>query len=114
MDNSGLGRVIHRLHLRDVHDVAAHAGGADEATGQVVLELPAIDRGALGLLPAPVERGRPRAVEGPVDVDLHHLLHGLEGPVEERPLLPGDARVGDEDVETPVELLDDFVYRRLY
>ncbi len=114
MDDRGLGRVVHGLHLRDVGDVAAHAGGTDEAARQVVLERPPVDRGALPALPPPVERGRARAVEGPVDVDLHHLLHRLDAAVDKRALLPGDARVGDEDVEPAAELPDDLVHRRLH
>lgn len=109
MDDRRLGRIVHRLRLRDVGDVAGHGRRGDEApVPEVVKRLP-VRRRALLLLPPPVQRGGAGAVERAVDVDAQHLLHCLDGPIDEGAVLPGDARVGDEDVEAPVEVLDDFV-----
>lgn len=109
MDDTGLGGVVRGLQLRDVDDVAAHAGRRDEAAVGEALELLAVDGGALGLLAAPVAAGGARAVEGSVEVGGDDLLVVGELAVEHGALRPRDAGVGDEDVQAPVELLDDLV-----
>lgn len=96
--DGGLGGVINNLQLGDIDNMAAHAGGADEAASEEVLEGPAVEGGALLLLAAPVQAGGARAVHGAVDVDAEHLLHGVEATVEEVALLPRDPRVRHEHV----------------
>ena len=102
------------MHLGDIDNVAAHASGGDEAAGEEVLEGPAVDGGALLLLAAPVQRGGARAVQRPVHVDPHHLLHRVQAAVDEAALLPHDPRVRHEHVQPAPELRHDLVHRRLH
>lgn len=113
MDNRRLRGVVHGLHLRDVDDASADARRADEAAREVVLQRAAVRRRALPVLPPPVQRRRLGAEERAVDVDAQHAGHGVQRPVEERALLPRDARVGHEHVQPPAELAHDLVHRRL-
>lgn len=109
MDDSSLGTVVHGLKLRDVDDASAHRGGSNEAAGDEVLQRLTVDRGALLLLATEVSASRLGAPHDTVNVDGHDLLRSLDRAVDEGAVLPGDARVGDEDVETTVELGDDAV-----
>lgn len=109
VDDSSLGSVVDGLELGDVDDAAAHGGSGDEASGDVVVERLAVNRGALLLLATEVRTRRLGAPHDAVNVDSHDLLSGLDRAVDEGPILPGDARVGDEDVQAAIELLDDLV-----
>lgn len=109
MDDGRLGGVVGRLHLRDVGDVARHGGRGNKASVAEVLQFLAAGGGALLLLPAPVQRSGAGTEEGAINVNGQHLLHPLKGAVDERPVLPRDARVGYEDVEPAIEGADDLV-----
>ena len=98
------------MRIRHVGDVSAHARCADEAARQVILERVTVDRGTLRRLPPPVQCGRLGAVERALEVHLEYVMHGIQRTVDERPLLPRDARVGDEHVQPAVEFVHDLVY----
>lgn len=109
MDDGSFGCVVDGLLLWDVDDMTTHARSADEATIAEVLQGLAINCGSLLLLSSPVQRGSSCAIQRTVDVHLQYLLHGFERAIDERPLLPRDAGVCDEHIESAVELLYDRV-----
>lgn len=109
MNHGGLGAVIHSLQLRDVDDAAAHGCRRDEASGDEVLQRLAVNRRALLLLAAEMSAGALGTPHDAVHVDGHDIAGRFDRAVDEGALGPRDARVGDEDVETAVELLDDLV-----
>lgn len=109
VDDSSLGAVVDGLQLGNVHDAAAHGGSGNEAPDHKIIQGLAVDRGSLLLLAAEVRSRRLGAPHDTVDVDGHDLLGCLRGAVDEGTVLPRDARVGDEDVQTAVEFLDNLV-----
>lgn len=109
VDDSRLGAVVDGLQLGNVDDAAAHRGGGNEAPSDKVIQRLAVDSCALLLLAAEVRSRRLGAPHNTVDVDGHDLLGCLRGAVDEGTVLPRNARVGDEDVQTAVELLDNLV-----
>lgn len=113
MDDSRLGGVVCGLQLRDVDDVTAHRGGGDKAATSEVLELVAEDVGALDLLSPPVSSGRLGTVVGAVQVGVDDIQVVVNGAVHHGALGPWDTRVGDEDVEAAVEVLDGLVHSLL-
>lgn len=104
-----LGSVVGGLHLGEVDNVSAHGRGSDEAAIGEVGELVAIDVGALLLLSSPVGSGRAGAVEDAIQVDLDDFVVVVDGGVHHGTLNPRDTRVGNHDIQTAVELLDDLV-----
>lgn len=106
MAHTSLGRIISRLQLGNIDDVPRHGRGGDKAAAAVALELVAREVDARLPLPPPYPATRARAVEDAVEVVGHDLAVVLELPVDGGALGPGDARVGHEDVEAVVELLD--------
>lgn len=66
VDDPRLGRIVCRLQLRDIDDMTTHAGRRHEGSIGVVLQLLAMDVGALLLLAPPVSTGRTGAVKGPI------------------------------------------------
>ena len=107
MDDTSLGGVVRSLHLRDVDNGATHRRSGDEAAVGVVLERLAINGRLLLVLAAPVACGGASAVEGAVKVGADDLAVVVNLTVGHGALGPGDAGVGNEDVEAAVELLDD-------
>lgn len=89
--------------------MSAHARRRHKAAVGVPLQRPSVERRALGLLAPPVLPGSARAVEGSVQVGGHHLRVVAEITVDHGALRPGDAAVGDKDVEAAVEFGDDVV-----
>jgi hypothetical protein len=110
VNDSGLGCIVGRLQLGNVHNVSAHAGRGNEAAALEV-DLVAVEVRAFLRLAPEVLAGGPRAVEGAVKVGAHHLPVVLQLPVDSRALRPRDARIGNEDIEAAVEFLDDLVDR---
>lgn len=106
MAHTSLSRVISRLQLRDINNMARHGRGSDEAATTIPLELPACSILARLPLPPPYPATRARAVEDAVEVVGHDLAVVLELPVRGGALRPGDTRVGYEDIEPVVEFLD--------
>ncbi len=109
VDDTSLGGIVRSLQLRDVDNMPAHRRRRDEAAVGEVLELVAIGIGALELLAAPDLAGRASAEEGAVKVGGDDLVVVGDLAADGGALGPGDAGVGNEDVEAAVELLDDFV-----
>lgn len=109
MDDAGLGCVVSGLQLWDVDNVTAHASSGDERAIGVVLQLLAVQSGSLLLLPSPVRGGGLGAVEGTVQVGHDDVLVVVDLAIDHGTLGPWNTRVGDEDIETAVELLDDVV-----
>lgn len=105
MDHSRLGSVVGGLHLRNVHNVAAHGRGGHKATVCEVGKLVAVDIGSLLLLPPPVDSGVLGAVKGTVQVNVNHTRVVIKRTIDHRSLGPGDTRVGNEDVQTAIEVL---------
>ena len=109
VDDSGLGTVVDGLELGDVDDATTHGSGGDEATGDEVLERLAVDGRSLLLLATEVSTSRLGAPHDTIDVDSHDLLGSFHGAINESTILPGNTRVGDEDIEATIELDDDIV-----
>lgn len=107
MNHGGLGAVIHSLQLRNVDDAAAHGCRRDEASSNEILQRLAVNRRALLLLAAEMSTSALGTPHDAVHVDGHDVAGRFNRAVDEGALGPRDARVGDEDVETAVELLDD-------
>lgn len=100
VDHARLGRIVRGLQLRDVDDVRAHGGSGDE---RAVAEAGDVVGGLLGFEDL---AGGAGAVEGAVEVGGDDFAVVVEGAFGQGALLPGDARVGDEDVEPVVEFGD--------
>lgn len=109
MHDGSLGSVISSLELWEVDDMPAHGGSSDEAAVGEVLQLLAVDIGSITLLPSPDGSTRAGAVEGTVDVGGHDLAVVVDGALDDGALGPGNSRVGDEDIEAAIELLDDLL-----
>ena len=109
MNDARLGRIVGRLQLRNVHNRAAHARGADKAAVLEVLELLAAAVDALELLPAPDPAGGTCAEEGAVEIGGDNFAVVVDLAIDRGALRPGHARVGDEDVKAGVEVGDDLV-----
>lgn len=101
------GGVVRTLELGNVGDVAADAGRGNKAAGFEVLQLLAVDGSALLLLPPPVKAGSARTVKGAVDVGPHDPLVVLDLAIQGGAIFPGNARVGDKDVQSAVKIGDD-------
>lgn len=98
-----------RLELGNVDDAAAHGGSGDEASRGVACQGLARESGALVLLTAPVLGRDLGAVVGAVEVGLDDITVVVERAVNHGALGPGNAGVGDKDVEATVEVLDGLV-----
>lgn len=109
MNDTGLGSVVSSLHLREVDNVTAHRGSSNEATVGKVGELVAVEVSALLLLSSPVGGGCLGAVEGPIQVNADDVAVVFERAVNHGALGPGDTSVGNEDIETAIEVLDNGV-----
>lgn len=92
-----LGRIVGRLHLRDIHNMPTHTARRNETPIREALEF------ILFLFTPDLGCGA-RTVEDAVDVDLHDFAVVRELAVDHGALCPGDAGVGDEDIEAVVEL----------
>jgi hypothetical protein len=99
VDHACLGCVIGGLQLRDVDDVARHRCGGDEGAGAEAFD-------SLLLLLAPDGSTATGAVESAVEVGVDDLFVVVELAVDHGTLGPGDAGVGNEDVEAVVEFGD--------
>ena len=109
MDDTSLGGIVRRLQLWNVDNVPTHAGSGNETTVGEVLELLAMHAGPFHLLTSPVCTGSPGAVVGAVEVGGHDLTVVVNLSIQHSSLCPWDASVGNEDVETAIELFDNFV-----
>ena len=110
VDDTGLGGVVGSLQLGDVGNVAAHAGGGDEASVGEALELLAVDGGALPLLATEVGADGTGGEEGAIHVGVHDLVVMAEIGVQQGARLPGEAGIGDEYVEAAIQILDGGVH----
>ena len=109
MDNASLGRIVRRLQLRDIHNRATHARRPDEATVSKVLELLAVTINTLELLSTPDSASSTGTEERAVEIGGDDFAVVFDLAVDGRALGPGNARVGDEDVEAGVEFGHDLV-----
>jgi len=109
MDNTSLRSIIRSLELRNIHNMSAHARRRHKTAIGIPLQRPSVERRALGLLAPPVLSSSAGAVEGSVQVSAHHLRVVDEIAIDHGALRPGDAAVGDEDVEAAVEFGDDVI-----
>ena len=110
MNNTSLSSIIRSLQLRDIHNMPTHTRRSHKTPISIVLQLLPIGRSPLRLLAAPVLTRRARGVEGSVQIRGDHLVVVRDLAVEHGALRPGDAGVGDEDVETAAEVFDGLVY----
>ena len=83
MDTSCLGDIVRRLLLREIGNVAGHAGSDDEGAGLALAEMQPDGAGA---------------VEGPVQIGIDDLVPRLDAGVQDAGVGRA-ARVGDEDVD---------------
>ena len=89
--------------------MSAHARGSNEAAVAVVLQLIPVDVGPLLLLPSPVDTSSSSAVEGPVQVSCDYPSIMIDRTVQCRSLSPWNSSIGDKNIKTTVELVDDLV-----
>lgn len=109
MDHSRLSCVVGSLHLREVDNVSAHRSCSDEATiGKVGQFLP-VEIGTFFLLPPPVCSSSTSAVEGAVQVAVRYGSIVLDRGINHRSFGPGNAGVGNEDIQAAVKFLDNGV-----
>lgn len=113
MANRRLAGVVRGLQLGDIDNVTAHRRRRDEATAAVVFQLVAALLLLLFLLAAPVTCRYAGAEEDTVDIRLHHVIVVIQRTVHHGAFAPGNAGVGDDNVQTSVEVGDDLVERRL-
>ena len=86
-----------------------HARRCDEAAVREILELFTVQRCHLLLLPSPVLAGGAGTVKSRIEVRRDDLAVVIDLAIEHGALRPGDAGIGDEDVEAVIELLDNVV-----
>lgn len=87
----------------------AHTSSSHEATVGIVVQLLAVHRSHLFLLASPVLASGSSAVEGAVEIGSDDLAVVVDFAVEHGALSPWDTGIGDEDVETAIEFLDDLI-----
>ena len=103
-----------RLQLWDIRNVSRHGRSSDEASVAVILHLLThhIHASAFVLLAEDLARGL-RTVEDRVKIRSYDLVIVGELAIDHPALSPGNTGIGDEDVETTVEvasdLIDDFL-----
>lgn len=107
MNNGRFGRVVGSLHLREIDNMSAHGRSRDEAAVGEVGQLVAVQISTLVLLSPPVRSSCLGAVERAVKVAPDDTRIVIQRPVDHRPLSPGNASVGDEDIQTTVHLAHD-------
>lgn len=113
MDDPSLGCIIRCLQLWDVDDVPTHASGSNEASVGEVLKLLAMHVCFLQLLASPMCTGSLGTVVSAIEIGGNDLAVMIDLSVEHCSLRPWDTGIGDEDVETAIEFLDNLVDRLL-
>ena len=108
MDDSSLCGIVRSLQLGDVDNHTAHTRRSNEAA-ILEVDLVAVDVSAFFSLSPPVLACRTVAVERAIQVGVHHVMIVFDLAVEHGSLRPRDAGVGNENVETAVEFLDNLV-----
>jgi len=98
VNDPGFGAVVGRLKLRNVDNMAAHAGGSDEASGPIILDCPAIDVCTLLFLPPPDSTCRPGTIEGAIEIRRYDLAIVIDFAIEHRPLGPWYTGISNEDI----------------
>ena len=109
MDYTSLCCVVRRLELGNVDNVSAHARRSNEAAVAEVFQPSTVDVGSLLLLPSPVDTGSSSAIEGPVQVSCDYSSIMIDRAVQGRSLGPWNSCIGDKDIETTIEIVDDVV-----
>lgn len=109
MDHSRLSCVVRGLHLREVDNMSAHGCRSDEAAISKVGQFLPIEVGTVFLLSPPVCSGSASAVEGAVQVAVHYCGIVLDRAVNHRPFSPGNSGIGNKDIQTAIEFLDNGV-----
>ena len=105
-NHTRLGGIIRSLHLREVDDMSTHGSGSDETAISKIFEFVAVEIGPELLLPPPVGGSVFGAVEDAVQVDSHDVPVVFDRGVDHRTFGPGDSGVGDEDVQSAVQIPD--------
>ena len=113
VDDTSLGCIVRGLQLWNVDNVPTHASSSNETTVGIILELLAMHAGAFHFLTPPVCTGSLGAVVGAIKVGGNDLAVMVNFPVQHSSLCPWDTSVGDEDVETAIELFDNLINRFL-
>lgn len=106
MNNAGLGCVVCSLHLWDIDNMSTHTCRSDETTICVILELLSVKSRSLFLLASPVVTCGTGAVESAVEIRGDDFAVVVDLAIEHGTLRPRDTSIGNEDVETAVEFLD--------
>ena len=109
MNNPGLGSIIRSLQLWNIHNRAAHARRPDEASIFEILNLLPAAINALELLSAPDPAGGTSTEKGTVEIGSDDFTIMFDLAVDGWSLGPGNARIGNEDVQAGVEFGYDLV-----
>jgi hypothetical protein len=114
VDNASLSGVIGSLQLWDVDDMTGHGRRSYESALCKAFQLLAVNGCAFLLLAAPMLTGSASAVECTVEICGYYFAVVVDLAIEGGTLGPWDSRIGDEDVEAAIELIDDLIYDFFY
>lgn len=107
MDNSRLSSVIRSLQLWDVHNMSTHTSRRHEtALSEHRLQRFAINSRLFLLLTSPMYSSDSRAVERAIQIRRDDFTVMVQFAFDSCALCPWDAGIGNEDVETAVEVAD--------
>jgi len=109
VNDPGFGGIVGRLKLRNVDNMAAHAGSSDEASVPIVHQCPAIDVCTLLFLPPPDSTSRPGTIEGAIKIRSYNLAIMIDFAIEHRPLGPWYTSIGHENIQAAIEFFDDLI-----
>lgn len=87
-----------------------HRRCGDETSISEILQLLAVDIGALFFLASPMGGGCAGTVVNAVDICPYDFAVMIQVGIYHGPLGPGNTGVGNEDIEAPIEFLDDGAY----
>ena len=105
MNDTRLGRVVGRLHLREIDNAATHRGSSNKATICEVVQRLAVEISSGLLLLLPIGSRCLSTVESSIQVNAHHLGVVRKRAINHRALSPRDTSVGNEDIQPAVEIL---------
>ena len=109
MDDTRLGRVVGCLHLREVDDAATHGGSSNKATICEVVQGLSVEISSGLLLLFPIGSRCLGTVESSVQVNAHNLGVVRKRAINHGTLSPRDTSVGNEDIQSAIEILHTLV-----
>lgn len=107
MNDSRLGGIICCLQLRDIDNMPTHTGRSYKATlSERRVQRLAIDIRLLLLLSSPVRTCHSGTIECTIQIGVHNFVIMVHLAEDGSTLCPWYSRVGNENIETAVEIAD--------